>query len=198
MSKIATKSGESRQAVYRLLSLSTERRVKKEYVRKLKPEVHDEVLRIYDDDEVSYSLPDMKYAGLRFMLFTLSEAYAVYLRKCCTERIVAEKTFEALKPKHIRTLQDTPLCGACCKYCANFAKMREALIALGIKGIPRNHASAIEETLCSFRSCEHYVMNLRNAELPKKECALCNCENCGVTAYERKIILNNRARISLL
>ena len=197
MSEIATKSGESWQAVYRLLSLSTERRVKKEYMRKLKPEVHDEVLRIYDDDEVSYSLPDMKYAGLRFMLFTLSEAYAVYLRKCCTERIVAEKTFEALKPKHIRTLQDTPLHGARCEYCANFAKMRKALIALGIKGIPRNHVSAIEETLCSFRSCEHYVTNLRNAELPKKECALRNCKNCGVTAYERKIILNNRARMSL-
>ena len=167
-------------------------------MRKLKPEVRDEVLQIYDDDEVSYSLPDMKYAGLRFMLFTLSEVYAVYLRKCCTERIVAEKMFEALKPKHIRTLQDTPLCGACCEYCANFAKMREALIALGIKGIPRNHVSAIEETLCSFRSCEHYVTNLCNAELPKKECVLHNCENCGVTAYERKIILNSRARMSLL
>ena len=44
MSKIATKSGESWQAVYRLLSLSTKRRVKKEYVRKLKPEERDEVL----------------------------------------------------------------------------------------------------------------------------------------------------------
>ena len=44
MSEIATKSGESRQAVYRLLSLSTQRRVKKEYMRKLKPEVCDEVL----------------------------------------------------------------------------------------------------------------------------------------------------------
>ena len=120
------------------------------------------------------------------MLFTLSEAYAVYLRKCCTERIVAEKMFETLKPKHIRTLHDTLLHGACCKYYANFAKMREAMIALGIKGIPRNHVSAIEKTLCSFRSCEHYVTNLHNAELPKKEYALCNCENCGVTAYKRK------------
>ena len=116
------------------------------------------------------------------MLFTLSEAYAVYMRKCTTERNVAEKTFEALKPKHIRTLQETPLCGAHCEYCAIFAKTREDLIALGIKGILRNHASAIEETLCSFRSCEHYVMNLHNAELLKKECVLCNCENCGVTA----------------
>ena len=81
VSEIASKSGESRHAVYRLLSQSNKRRVKNEYVRKLKPEDHDEVIRIYNDNEVSYSLPDIKYAGLRFMFFTLSEVYAVYLRK---------------------------------------------------------------------------------------------------------------------
>ena len=132
------------------------------------------------------------------MLFTLSEAYSFYLHKCTTKRQVAEKTFESLKPRHIRMLQETPLQGARCEYCANFAKTRETLIAVGIKGIPRNHASAIEETCCLFRTYECDVMNLRHAELPRKECALQTCEQCGVTAYERKIILNNKARMSLL
>ena len=175
MSEIASKSGESRHAVYRLLSQSDKRRVKNEYLRKLEPEDRDEeftVIRIYNDDKVSYSLPDIKYAGLRFMFFTLSEAYAVYLRKCTTKRKVTEKTFKALKPKRVRTLQDTPLCGARCEYCANFAKMREALIGLGIKGIPRNHTNAIEAMWCSFRSSESDVKNLHHTEMPKKECAL--------------------------
>ena len=198
ISDIANKSGESHQAVYRLLSQTNERRLKSEYVRKLTPVDRAEVIRIYNDNEVSYSLPDMKYTGMRFMLFTLSEAYSVYLRKCTTKRQVAEKTFESLKPKHIRMLQETPLWGAHCEYCANFAKTREALIAVGIKGIPRNHTSAIEETCCLFRTCERDVMNLRHTELPRKECALRKCEQCGVTAYERKIILNNKARMSLL
>ena len=85
ISDIANKSGESCQVVYRLLSQTNKRRLKSEYVRKLTPVDHVVVIRIYNNDEVSYSLPDMKYTGMRFMLFTLSEAYSVYLHKCTTE-----------------------------------------------------------------------------------------------------------------
>ena len=44
----------------------------------------------------------------------------------------------------MRTVQETPLRDARCEYCANFGKTRDVLIALGMKGIPRNHAEAIE------------------------------------------------------
>ena len=146
VTKIVNKSGKSRQAVYRLLSQTDNRRVKTKYERKLNAEDREEIVKIYNDDKVSYSLPDMKYAGHRFMFFTLHEAYEIYLKKCNRKRKVTEKTFEALKPKYVRTVNETPLRGARCKYCANFGKMREVLIALGIKGIPRNHATAIEIT----------------------------------------------------
>ena len=207
VSQIALKSGELQQAVYRLLSKSDKSRAKDEYVRKLKQEDRDEVLKVYNDEEVSYLLPDIKYSGLRFMYFTLHEAYEVYLRKCSRKRKVAEKTFESLKPKCVKTVQDMPLRGARCEYCANFAKTREALIALGIKGIPRNHAKAIELTLCNFRTSEasekrdgirHTKLNLRHAEMPQKQCALRNCEKCGVTPYQRSIIVSNKARMALL
>ena len=62
------------------------------------------------------SLPDIKYADLRFMHFTIREAYAVYVRKNPRKRVIAEKTFEALKPKFVRTVQETPLRGARCEY----------------------------------------------------------------------------------
>ena len=163
VTEIANKSGEARQAVYRLLSQSDKRRVKIEYERKLKVEDQQEVVRIYNDDEVSYSLPDMKYARLRFIFFTLHEAYGVYLKKCHRKRKVAEKTLESLKPRYIRTVNETPLRGAQCEYCANFGRTREMLIALGIKGIPRNLAKSIEATWCDFSSPEHDVANLHNA-----------------------------------
>ena len=54
----------------------------------------EEVINIYNDDEVSYSLPDIKYTNLCFMHFTLREAYAVYVKKYQHQRIVVEKTFE--------------------------------------------------------------------------------------------------------
>ena len=122
ISQIAGYSGETTQAVYRLLSCGKKRRLKKEYVKKLTCFDKEEVIKIYNDDKVTYSLPDMKYAGLRFMHFTIREAYGVYLKKCKLKRIVAEKTFKALKPKFVRTVQETPLHGTRCEYCANFAK----------------------------------------------------------------------------
>ena len=146
VSEIAAMCGGNVQAVKRLLSPEEDLKIQKEYSKKLTKEDKDEVVKIYYDDEVSFSLPDMKYEGLRFMHFTLREAYEVYMRKCQCERIVATKTFERLKPKNVRTVQETPLRGARCEYCANFGKTRDALIGLGMKGIPRNHAQSIEVT----------------------------------------------------
>ena len=143
VAEIAALLGERIQSVYRLLSPEQKRRLQKEYVKKLTQEDKEEVINIYNDDEVSYSLPDIKYADLRFMHFTLREAYAVYVRKCQHQRIVAEKTFERLKPKNVRTIQETPLRDTRCEYCANFGKTRDVLIALGMKTIPHNHSEAI-------------------------------------------------------
>ena len=144
-------TGEKIQVVYRLLSPEVKGRTQAKYVKKLTKEDKNELICIYNDDKVSYSLPDMKYSGLWFMHFMLQEAYVVYVRKCRHKNIVAEKTFERLKPRNIRTVQETPLRGARCEYCANFGKSRDALIACRMKGIPCNHAELIEVTWCPFR-----------------------------------------------
>ena len=64
VSEIAGYTGETTQEVYRLLSCGKNQRSKKEYVKKLTCLDKEEVIRIYNDDEVTYSLPDMKYTGL--------------------------------------------------------------------------------------------------------------------------------------
>ena len=170
---IAVHASDDEKAVYRLLS-PPKSRIKEEYLRKLSDEVKNEIERIYNDNEVSYCLPDMKLAGLRFMSCTISEAHRIYLQKCTNERKVAEKTFAALKPKYVKTIQETPLRGCSCEYCENFAKNRETLIGLGIKGIPRKHSASIEITLCPFRQHVTDEMDIRNFvvrdELPGKKC----------------------------
>ena len=208
VSEIAALYGESMHAIYRLLSPERKRRLQKHYVKKLTQEDKNEVIKICNDDEVSYSLPDIKYANLRFMHFTLREAYAVYVRKCRHQRIVAETTFERLKPKNVRTVQETPLCDARCEYCANFGKTRDVLIVLGMKGIPRNHSEAIEATWCPFRT-EHYEVTSQlkkdkitsrfkkevQHDLPNKKCVQRKCVTCGVTKYERDLIHKNRIQM---
>ena len=72
---IAEKCGDDPKNVYRLLSKPSEKRIQKKYKRKLTDKDKNEVHRIYLDDQVSYCLPDMKYADYRFMSCTLHEAY---------------------------------------------------------------------------------------------------------------------------
>ena len=122
------------------------------------------------------------------------------MRKCKGDWHVAEKTFEALKPSFVRTVQETPLRGARCEYCANFGKTREALIGLGMKCIPRNHAEAVEATWCAFRKKKRDVITSRKQkdrkvllhDLPRKECVLRECVTCGVMEYKRKLLAQNR------
>ena len=71
VAEIAALLGERIQSVYRLLSPERKQRLQKEYVKKLTQEDKEEVINIYNHDEVSYSLPDIKYADLRFHAFLL-------------------------------------------------------------------------------------------------------------------------------
>ena len=107
---IADQTGDDNKALYHLLS-SPKKRTKEFYIHKLTEVVRDEVRRIFNDEEVSYTLPDMRFANYRFMTMTLKEAYQVYLRKCQTHRKVAESTFCSMKANSIRTIQETPLHG---------------------------------------------------------------------------------------
>ena len=148
--RIANEAVFSEPSVYRLLSMSKKKRVKSVYKRKLSEEMKSDVVRIYQDDEVSYCLPDVKYSGLRFMSITIEEAYKIYLKKCTTERKAASKTFAALKPRWIRTMQQTPMRGSRCDYCTNIGLLHSTIVGLGIKGIPLNHSASIEKTWCAF------------------------------------------------
>ena len=128
------------------------RRMQKHYLKKL-TEQQKEVFDLYNDDEVSYSLPDSKYAGLRFMSMTLKEAYFTqYLLKAKEERKMSLASFCSLKPQNFRTIQQIPLRGCKCDYCQSLGIVREKLIGIGFKGIPKNHACSIEATWCSFCS----------------------------------------------
>ena len=189
VTQIAREACEDKKSIYRLL-LPPKQQKKEEYSRKLSNEVKHEVERIYNDDEISYCLPDMKFTGYRFMSCTIHEAHLRYMEKCKTKRKVAEKMFAVLKPKYIKTIQDTPLCGCSCDDCSNSAKSRDTLVALGIKGIPRNHLCCIEKTLCPFRNTSKQCdeMDIRNPvvrhEFPARKCVERKCKDCGLEKYQ--------------
>lgn len=192
VSQIASQSVEGQKFVYRLLSSPNSRKKEQEsYVRKISDVMKEEVMATYNDEEVSYDLPDRKAAGLKFMSVTIEEAYQIYLQKSESERKVARSTFMNMKPDYVRTIGQTPIRGCKCEYCTNFGFLRETLIGKGFKGIPKNHSAAIEVTWCEFRNAtKNYVPNYEPVsfeEMPKKECVTGRCPDCGVDKYRAQL-----------
>ena len=102
----------------------------------------------------------------------------------------------------MKTIQETPLQGCTCEYCANFGKSRETLIGFGMKGIPRNHSAAIDKSLCPYRRTEPDEMDIHNPyvcdELPGKKCIERTCDNCGVQKYQEQVMKENITLIRTL
>ena len=183
---ISSATNESQRYVYRMLE-TPKKRVQEKYAKKLSEMQKNEAISCYYDEEVSYSLPDIKYAGVRFMGMTLKEAYYTnYLMKCQSDRKMSLASFCSLKPAKIRTIQQTPLRGCKCDYCQNLGIVREKMIGIGFKCIPKNHACSIEATWCSFRNqtkCLHSsseVDKLPMIEESSQECDENEHKNCDV------------------
>ena len=144
--QIATITKENVRSVYRLLS-SPKKRVQAEYMKKLRDDQKKEVIEMYLSDAVTYSLPDVKYAGLRFMSMTVKEAYHNhYLVHSKMDRKMSLALLSSLKPEIICTVKQTPLCGCKCEQCLNLGLIHEKMIGIGFKGIPKHHACLIEAT----------------------------------------------------
>ena len=159
----------------------------------------EEAINIYYSDEVSYGLPEAKYAEMHFMSMTLNEAYRVYLSQSTSERKMARSTFSCLKPDNVRTISETPLHGCKCEYCQNLGMLRSTLIGLGFKGIPKGHSSSIEVTWCEFRrKCTHErdgecteTCTIHKDDFPSKNCVMQKCDLCGTANYRNTLIESN-------
>ena len=206
---IASESGNKYSHVYRLMK-SPKKRVVKEFIRNFSDFQKKEAIDIFLDEEVSYSLPDVKYSHLRFMSCTIADAYNKhYLVKSTTERKMGQSTFAALKPLNVRSISEMPLRGCKCEYCQNIGLIHDTLIALGFKGIPKNHACSIEVTWCPFRKrvekaesrstvhdenheCAIFHEHLiTDEELPAKNCVVRQCSGCGIDKYRKKLRSEN-------
>ena len=161
------------------------------------------------DDEVSYSLPNAKYSHLHFMSCTIAEAYNKhYLPKSRNNRKMGQSSFASLQPLFVRSISETPIQGCKCEYCQNLGLIWDTLIALGFKGIPKNHTCSIEVTWCAFRKHvendeslsihekSHQCSTLHehfkcDEELPAKNCIMRQCSNCGTEKYKKSLRAEN-------
>ena len=132
----------------------------------------------------SFPLPDKKYAGKRFMRFTMKRCQTMYNLMQSTSRKVSLSSFYRHKPKYVKLKGKIPLCQSCCEKCLNF----ENIIKEGskyLKGIPKEMNDCIDSTLCSYKGY-----------FPKFCCIQRECDSCSLTTLKERLIAENAVKIS--
>ena len=128
-------------------------------------------------DTVTYSHPCKRYSGKRFLMGTLEETYQKYLQQPAYHKngILSRTRMRMLKPKYILLSGQIPLNQCLCDYCENCDLMLKALVAAGVKGVPRNKYSAIDITLCDIRLGQFGT----DYEFCSHTCISRGCNQCG-------------------
>ena len=129
---------------------------------------------------------------------TIEEAYKNhYLVKSRFKRKLGLTSFTSLKPSFVKKVRQTPLQGCKCEYCQNLGLLRESMIGIGFKGIPKNHSCSIKTTWCKFRSnseiphdydgCDEIHESITSDQLPSTKCVLRKCNACGIDNYRKAL-----------
>ena len=132
------------------------------------------------------------------MSCTIKEAYKNhYLVKTRFKRKLGLTSFTSLKPSFVKKVRQTPLQGCKCENCQNLGLLRESMIGIEFKGIPKNHSCSIETTWCKFRSnseiphdydgCDEIHESITSDQLPSKKCILRKCNACGIDNYRKAL-----------
>ena len=95
-----------------------------------------------------------------------------------TTHKLAFSTFCLLRPKHIKP-QNLILLQSCCKKCANFKIVLEA-VSSGLKNVPQDLGDAVDMSMCTYTGM-----------FPKHDCVLHKCHKCGVGNLQKLIMEDN-------
>ena len=139
-----------------------------------------ECINFLMQDTISYSHPGQKYAGKRFLMFTLNEIYEKYLQQPEYHRhgVISKTTMRMYKPKHILLSGATPINQCLCDKCENCELLKRSLQSIGIKGIPSNKYHCLDATYCELREGQFDA----TYEFALKKCVRRTCDNCGQQA----------------
>ena len=136
-------------------------------------------------DTITFCHPCKRYAGKRFLMSTWEETYKQYLKQPGFHKngVLSKTRMRFLKPKNIKLAGSIPLNQCLCDYCENCDLMMKALVAAGVKGIPRNRYSVIDSTLCDVRFGQFGT----DFEFCSHTCISRKCEQCGKKVLKDKI-----------
>ena len=133
---------------------------KLEYSHKLSPTDLQSIEDHMNSDDISFPLPDQKYAGKRFMKTSMKKCLNMYNLAEATKCQISLSTLYRLRPKSVKLKGKIPLRQSCCEKCLNFDNVaKEAFTYLA--GTSKDLHEAVDLTLCPY-----------SGTYPKIECIL--------------------------
>ena len=90
------------------------------YTHKLNTENIESIQKHILSEDMSFLMPDRKYAGKQFMRCTMRRSLNIYNNLQGTKRKVFLSTFYRYQPKFVKLQGHIPLRQSCCEKCLNF------------------------------------------------------------------------------
>ena len=117
--------------------------------RKLSSSQIQDIQDHYISDNISFPLPDKKYANKRFMRTSISRCSKMYNLLQMTTRKISTSTYYRYKPKAVKLQGCIPFHQSCCECCQNFENINKEASKY-LHGVPSNIGSYIDKTLCQY------------------------------------------------
>ena len=168
---------------YRFTKLAKPKNRKVPYQRKLSQQQIDDIQTHMESEEVTFPLPDTKYAGKCFFKTSIGRAHKMYnVLPSCTRKL-SLSTYYKYRPKKFKVQGKIPFHQSCCKHCQNFEAVIDEMSKF-MSGIPRNLADCIDSSMCKY-----------DTYFPPMPCILRTCQNCGIQRLSTKLIQQNKAKL---
>ena len=139
---------------------------KLEYSHKLSPADLECIEDHMKSDNISFLLPDRKFAGKCFMKTSMKKCLSMYKLAEATKHKISLSTLYQLRPKSVKLKGKIPLRQSCCEKFLNFDN------------------EAVDLTPCPY-----------TGTYPKVECILCTCSECGTSKLKQSLIEKNSAKL---
>ena len=133
----------------------------------------EDIQAYYKHNDVSFPLPDKKYANKRFLHMSVSKCAKMYNILASTTHKISTATFYKYKPKVVKLQGCIPFRQSCYEKCQNFENVINE-VAKYLHGVPHDIGNVIDRTMCPYVGY-----------FPKLPCILCMCDNCGEAKFQK-------------
>ena len=156
---------------------------KLDYSHKLSSSAIEAIQSHMESEDISFPLPDHKFAGKCFMQTSMKKALNMYNISEATKRPVSLATLYHYRPKHVKLKGKISLRQSCCERCLNFDNIANQTSKY-LNGTHKDLNDAVDVTLCKY-----------SGRFPNIECILRKCTECSTEKLKKSLYTLNAEKL---